>query len=120
MNIAEYLRFRREQLKIPRRQIAQRLCISPQALRDIENGSTRLSLENFLIICDALGISPMQLIKKTDEHYILLTDKDLTAIDRSIEILQKIRTQADNDGSASYEKITIGDGNTIENSFNKK
>ena len=118
MDIAAYLRAKREELKIPRWKIAEKLCISPQALRDIDNGVTRLSLENFLIICDELDISPMHLIKKTNEHYILLNDKDLIAIGHSIEILQKIKDQADS--STSYESITIGNGNKILNSFNKK
>lgn len=118
MDIGMFLKEKREEMKISRKKIAEKLHISPEALRDIEHGKTRLSLENFLIICQELNISPMQLIKKSNEHYILLNDKDIIAIDKSIELLTKIRKQASNDNL--YNSISIGDNNTIHNSFNKK
>ena len=80
MDIGMFLKEKREEMKISRKKIAEKLHISPEALRDIEHGKTRLSLENFLIICQELNISPMQLIKKSNEHYILLNDKDIIAI----------------------------------------
>lgn len=89
--VVEFLRLKREELKIPRRVVADRLCMTPQSLRDIECGRSRLSLDNFLIICDVLNIQPMELIKKTNEHYVLLTDQDLELLDKSIDLLTKIK-----------------------------
>lgn len=118
MELSAYLQKKREELKVPRRIIADKLCITPQALRDIELGKTRLSLEAFLVYCEELGLSPMQLIQKTNEHYILLSDDDIHTLEKSIDILTKIRRQASS--GSSGETITIGDGNTIQNSFNRK
>lgn len=118
MELAAYFQKKREELKIPRRVIADKLCITPQALRDIELGNTRLSLEAFLVYCEELGLSPMQLIQKTNEHYILLNNDDILTLEKGIGILTKICKQASS--GSNDESITIGDGNTIQNSFNRK
>lgn len=121
MDIALYLKNKREELKIPRWKIATKLNISPEAYRDIEHGKTRLSLENFLIICEELNIAPMQMLKKANENYILLSDKDIDEIDKSIALLTKIKKQVtSNQNDASISNIQIGDNNSIKNSFNKK
>ncbi len=97
MELGLYLKQKREELKIPRRVIAKKLYITPETLRDIEHGKIRLSLENFLIICEELDLSPMQLIKKNNENYILLSNDDLKVIEESINVLNKIKKQIKKD-----------------------
>lgn len=97
MELGLYLKQKREELKIPRRVIAKKLYITPETLRDIEHGKIRLSLENFLIICEELNLSPMQLIKKNNENYILLSNDDLKVIEESINVLNKIKKQIKKD-----------------------
>lgn len=119
MDIGLFLKEKRENLKIPRWQIAKKLNISPEALRDIEHGKTRMSLENFLIICKELNLSPLELLKDSKDHYAILNNTDLKILDQSIDLLKKIRFQTQNTFSNNSNNITVGDGNTITNSFNR-
>lgn len=118
MEIIEKLQSVRKKKRISRKEIADCLHISEGTYRDIEYGKIRLSLDNYLMICEFFDISPMELLNNTGEHYILLNEGDLSAIDKSIELLTKIKNQA-SAGSVN-ESISIGDNNRITNSFNRK
>lgn len=77
--------------KISQQKIANFLNISQGTYRDIESSKIRLSLDNFLLICEYLKISPMQLLKQNeDEQYLILSEKDINDLKR---ILNKINNQ---------------------------
>lgn len=91
MNIIEKIRIIRETKKISRQQVADYLCIARDTYRDIEYGKIRLTLENYLMICQILKLSPMELLNESeDEHFILLNNKDITDMNR---IVEKINNQ---------------------------
>lgn len=90
MMIYKELQKIRESKKITRIEMAKKLSISPDTLKDIEYGKIRLSLENFLMICEFLDISPMQLIKKSDDNYVILSKEDIEDLNR---ICNKINNQ---------------------------
>lgn len=90
MIICKELQKIRESKKITRIEMAKKLSISPDTLKDIEYGKIRLSLENFLMICEFLEVSPMQLIKKSDDNYVILSKEDIEDLNR---ICNKINNQ---------------------------
>lgn len=109
MIIIEKIRNIRETKKISRQEIADFLCIARDTYRDIEYGKIRLTLENFLMICQYLKLSPMELLNESnDEHFILLNNKDISDINR---IVEKINNQTNN--------VNINDNHGIIN-FNQK
>ena len=109
MKVIQSLKLIRENKKISRETISNYLSISQSTYKDIENERIRLTLENFLLICKFLEISPMELLKDDDEHYILLTTQDIKALN---EFTTKINNQQIN-------KVNIKDNHGIIN-FDKK
>ena len=109
--ILDFIKQTRKQKKITRKEMAEYLCTSAENYKKIEYGMVRLTLENFLIICNVLQISPMELINEsTEEHFILINNKDITNLER---ILTKIQKQMQN--------INIKDNHgTINITQNKK
>lgn len=88
MEVIRRIREIRENKKISRQQIADYIGIARDTYRDIEYGRIRLSLENYLMICEFLQLSPMEFLKESeDEHFVLLNDKDISDMNR---IVQKI------------------------------
>lgn len=91
MNIEKRLQKIREDKKITRIEMAKTLSISPNTLKDIEYGKIRLTLENYLLICKALNLNPMQLLKENDDdQYIILSIHDLNELNR---VINKINNQ---------------------------
>ncbi len=89
--IIDEIRKIREAKKISQAKIANYLNISQGTYRDIESSKIRLTLDNFLLICDYLEISPMQLLRKNStENYIILSQKDIDDLNR---IFSKINNQ---------------------------
>ena len=111
MTIIERIQIIRENKKISRKEIAEKLYISTSTYRDIEYGNIRLSLENYIELCKILEINPMTLLNDSkDESFILLSNKDIEDLNR---ILNKINNQTinftDNHGTVN-----------ITNEVNKK
>lgn len=122
MEIMEKIKEIRKQKKISREEMAKKLYISQSTYREMEYGHIRLSLDNYLLICKVLEISPMELIKKnTAEHIVLIDERDLKELNR---IIEKINNQIIDNSKYEYlnqsNNIQIGDHNSINNSFNKK
>lgn len=115
MEIINELRKIRENKKISRKEVAQKLCKSEATYRDIEYGIIRLSLEDYLIICNILEISPMELLlSNTNEHFVLLENKDIEDLNR---ILNKINVQTNNQNiniQTNNGSITFNNGNSKE------
>ena len=107
MNILEKLRIIRENRKMSRNDVATHLAVSKSLINEIEAGRSRLSLELFIQLCQLYEVNPLELIKDDDNHYIILTNEDISIIEKSIEILNKINSQAKND-------IKIGNNNNIQ------
>lgn len=108
--IIDEIRKIRENKKISQTQIANYLNISQGTYRDIESSKIRLSLDNFLLICQFLEIPPIQLLKtKSNEKYVILSEDDIKALNR---ICSKINNQTnfinDNHGTIN---INNGDNN---------
>lgn len=94
MQVIEKLEQIRKSKKLSRNYIAQRLFISKDTYRDMEYGKIRLSLENYLRICQILEINPMTLLNDSeDESFVLLSKKDINDLNR---ILNKINNQTIN------------------------
>jgi len=94
MSIINKLQKIRESKKITRQEMASYLFMTAENYKKIEYGIVRLTLENYLTICNVLQISPMELLNENqDEHFILLNNKDLEDLTR---ILTKIQTQTQN------------------------
>ena len=92
MKIVEDLKKIRESKKITREKLAQQMCISTGTLRDIEYGKIRLSLENYLLMCQLLEISPMLLLNQNDDEvFVLLNKKDIQSLN---ELADKISRQS--------------------------
>lgn len=116
MDIVEKIRQIRKQKKLKQKDLAEKIFMSTENYKAIEYGRSRLSLETYLQICKALEISPMELLKENNyEHFILLNDNDIIDLNR---VLKKINNQSNTD--YTNNSISIGDNNTIRNSFNKK
>lgn len=103
MMIIEKIQKIRENKKISRKEIAEKLYISLSTYREIEYGNIRLSLENYLELCKILEINPMTLLNDSkDESFILLSNKDINDLNR---ILNKINNQiinfTDNHGTVN-------------------
>lgn len=105
--IIEELRKIRERKKISQSQIANFLNISQGTYRDIESSKIRLSLDNFLLICEYLKIPPMELLKNNkDENYIILSQEDINDLNR---ICNKINNQT-NFINDNHGTININNG----------
>lgn len=118
MEIINKIREIRESKRIPRKDIASALYISEATYRDMEYGKIRLSLDNYLLICKALEISPMELIKtNSTEHIVLIDERDLKELNR---IIKKINNQIlnDSDTSVNNNNVQIGDHNSITTNGN--
>ena len=116
MNIIDKLRNVRESKKISRKEIANYLNVSSSLISEIEAGRTRLSIDIFLELCEYYEINPLEILKNDDKKYIILNKDDIKQIDKTIEILNKIKTQANSNN------IQIGNNNNIQigNNINYK
>lgn len=54
--IINYVREKRKSMRIPRKELAERIGVSQVTLFNIEHGKGLSSLETFFNICDALGL----------------------------------------------------------------
>ena len=117
MEIHKKLQQIRENKKISRDTMAEHLSISPYNLRNIEYGEVRLTLENFLLMCEYLEIPPLSLID-TNNNYIVINEQDKEEIEKAINVLHKIKFQIDNTEKEKSKNINIGNNNNINNSFN--
>ena len=115
MDIIEKIWKIRESKNISRKEMGEYLNISKDTYKDIEYKKIRLKLEDFLIICKVLNISPIELLNENkNEHFILLDDNDIEDLNR---ILDKINVQTNNQNvHIQNNSGTIN----ITNSNNKK
>lgn len=122
--ILTLIKNRRKEKGLNQEEIAKKIFIAETTYRDIESGKIRLTLENFLKICNALELNHNQILEKiendTNTIIISLSDSEIETfkqiiykLDSSIK-LQQQRKKSRN----KLSNITIGDNNNISNSFN--
>lgn len=105
-----YLKTRRRALKITQDSIASYLGMKKETWRDIENGKSRIRLEDFLLVCKYLNVDPLLLIKDSKKTILILDDDQIDAITRLNEQIEEQRSIQINDNS----------GNIFINSSNNK
>jgi len=83
----------RKQKKISQQEMADYLHMAQTTYSDIENNISRLSTEDFLLICKYLEIDPISLVKEDNTILIQLTKDEANTISR---INKKIESQKKN------------------------
>lgn len=117
--LLQLLRDTREAKHISRKKIAENLNKAPETLRDIESGKMRLSVEDFLIICDSLELPAGEVLEK------IANGKNIVMLDLTEEEISALRNLNNKINKAlvihetnNNKNITIGSNNSINNSFN--
>ena len=59
--ILNLIKAKRKELKLSQEEVAQKIFVAETTYRDIETGKIRLTLENFLKICNALNLNHNQI-----------------------------------------------------------
>lgn len=99
MKTIEILRQIRETKKISRVDMANHLNLSYEAYKAIENDRVRLTLENFILICEKLSIDPKQILKSNDEILVVISNEEanvITKLSDQIKIIKDINNQTIN------------------------
>lgn len=68
MSVIENISQIRKNKKISRKEMAKYLFMTDENYKKIEYGEVRLTLENYLIICNVLKISPIELLKESGDE----------------------------------------------------
>ena len=116
--LLQLLRETRELKHISRKKIADNLHKAPETLRDIESGKMRLSVEDFLIICNSLELPAGEVLEK------VANGKNIIMLDLEEEEIMALKSLNNKINKAlvihenSNKNITIGNNNNISNSFN--
>lgn len=121
--ILNLIKAKRKELKLSQEELAQKIFVAETTYRDIETGKIRLTLENFLKICNALNLNHNQILEKlendTNTIIINLSDEEIETFKRIIYKLDSsIKLQQQRKSNTITQTITIGDNNNINNSFN--
>jgi len=117
--LLQLLRDTREAKHISRKKIADNLNKAPETLRDIESGKMRLSVEDFLIICDSLELPAGEVLEKiANKKNIIMLDLTEDEIRTLTNLNNKINKALVIHETNNNKNITIGNNNNINNSFN--
>ncbi|MGM9857991.1 MAG: helix-turn-helix domain-containing protein [Bacilli bacterium] len=90
MKVIEKIKIIRKQKKITQEQIANVLNMSKSNYCEIENAETRLTVEDFIKICEFLNIDINQLTDQEDKILIEITEEEYKAIEN---LNNKIKNQ---------------------------
>jgi len=111
-NILDQLKIERKAQKKSQQDVADAISLARGTYADIERGKIRLSLENFLLICEYLKINPILLVKQSKELLISVTPDEAKA-------LNSLNTKVQNNFSIQNLNVkTSGDviiGKNIKN-----
>jgi transcriptional regulator with XRE-family HTH domain len=105
MDILKVFKQKRSEKQLSTRDMGKLLNMSYGTYRDIENGKIRLSLENFLAICQKLGIDPVSLIEDDNNEHFILSNQDFQTLTASNEVIKKIIDQ----GKTKPQSIEFND-----------
>lgn len=95
MDILQTIKQYRKKKRYTQESVASYLGMKKESWRDIENGKTRIRLEDFLLVCKFLNIDPLLLIKDSKKTILILDDNQVDAIRRlneQIEIQRSIQS----------------------------
>lgn len=73
--------------------VADHLNIARSTYNDIEHRRIKLSVEDFIKLCEFYNVSPNFIINTSNETNILLTDDDLMVLNQVQKIINKINNQ---------------------------
>lgn len=91
MTIIEKIKKVREQRNITQKQMGFILGVAKETYRNIETGSIRLKLDDYLKICGYLDVAPSYFLNDYDENYVLVPKKSLTELQNFIDKLEIIK-----------------------------
>ncbi len=107
-NILSVIKYVRKQKKITQEEIANKLGMKTSSYGDIENGVTRMKLDDFLIICRFLKIDPISLVKDSNQVVISLSKEEVELID---SLNRKVQLQKSNQNFDIHDFTVNGDFN---------
>lgn len=70
VSLGKRCKARRESLGMTREQLAEKINLSPNFIGQFESGNKLLSISNFYLLCQALSVSPNELLKIPSAYYI--------------------------------------------------
>lgn len=82
MTINEKIKLIRKEKNYTQKDIANYLQIAQTSYSDIENGIARLSLEDYLKICNFLELDPILLVKDTESAIISITKEEANILNQ--------------------------------------
>lgn len=100
-DILFYLKTKRKELNITQEEIANHLGMKKETWRDIENGKSRIRLEDFLVACKFLNIDPILLIKESNQTILIVDDEQANAIAKLNKQIEQQRAIQINDNSGN-------------------
>lgn len=105
----------RKKKKISQKDLAEYLHITQVQISKYELGKNEPDLETVKKLSKYFNVTIDYLLDEEEKDIILITRKDFETLKKSTEEITKIVKKL-----ADLDNITIGDGNEIKNSFNKK
>ena len=106
MELIEFITLERKKQGYSRKAFSEKLFMSESNYTNIERGLVRMTLENYLLICDALTISPTMLVKNSNTF--LITNHELEVLKSAAKIINNLDSQ----NTQKNSNITIGDNNS--------
>lgn len=118
------LRQLREKKGISQKELGNFLNLSQRAISRYESGEAEPDLATVRKISQFFDVTIDFLLGEDDSNIILITRKDLDAmkeVERHLnEAMEQLRQITEKISSGVSTSINIGDGNTIQNSFNRE
>lgn len=118
MDILDIFKKRRIELNITQRELSNKLGMAINAYQKIESKTQDLKLDTFLKLINILEIPITTFL---NDDLIIISKEDLNKIKDATELLTTVTEKLNNQTkySNNSNNITVGDGNTITNSFNR-
>jgi len=88
--ILDYIRSIRKEKNITQQEMGEFLSMKTSSYGDIENGVTRIKLDDFLLICKKLEIDPIILVKNTNQIIVSLDKEQIELLE---DLTNQIRSQ---------------------------
>ena len=83
----------RKKNKMTQQDLAAHLNIARSTYNDIEHRRIKLSVEDFIKLCELYNVSPNCINNTNTEFNILLTDDDINTLNKVQKIIDKINNQ---------------------------
>lgn len=90
MDILGKIRKLRIRKKITQKDMGSFLSVSKETYRNIENGKIRLKFDDYLKICECLGVPPSFFLTSLDDNLHLVTDEEMKNIKQIISLAESL------------------------------